>query len=74
VTRNKKSLIVVDGVDFRIQEIRKYGFNPRIHSHKFNKAALKYEVATCINTGEFVWIHGPFPGSRHDLTIYRVLN
>jgi hypothetical protein len=63
--------MVVDGIDFRIQEIRKYGFNPRFHSHKFHKAALKYEVATCINTGEVVWIHGPFPGGRHDLTIYR---
>jgi hypothetical protein len=31
----QKSLMVVDGVDFRIREIRKYGFNPRIHSQKF---------------------------------------
>jgi hypothetical protein len=37
--------MVVDGVDFRIQEKRKYGFNPRFQSHKFNKAALKYEFA-----------------------------
>jgi hypothetical protein len=33
-----------------------------------SKVALKIEVATCINIGEVVWLHDPFPGSRHDLT------
>ena len=32
---------------------------------------MKYEVATCIKTGDIVWIHGPFPGGKHDLTIFR---
>ena len=65
--------MVVDGIDFRIQEPRKNGFNPKWYSHKYHKSGVRYEVATCINTGHIVWIHGPFPcGSSDDITIYRL--
>jgi hypothetical protein len=65
--------MVVDGIDFRIQEQRKNGFNKNWYSHKYRKAGIRYEVATSINTGHIVWIHGPFPaGSCKDKTIYRI--
>jgi hypothetical protein len=56
-----------------IREVRQQGFDKSWVSHKFNGLAVKYEVATCIKTGdigEIVWIHGPFPGAKHDLTIF----
>jgi DDE superfamily endonuclease len=43
----------------------------KFFSYKFKKPALSYEVALCIQTGWIVWIHGPFPGTFHDITIFR---
>ena len=44
----------------------------RFYSHKFKRAGYRYEVALCIQTGEIVWINGPFPcGAFSDLTIFR---
>ena len=59
----------VDGTHFRIQEPTP--FSPMWFSHKDKKPALKYEVALCIQTGHIVWTHGPFPGSYHDVVIFR---
>jgi hypothetical protein len=65
--------MVVDVIDFRIQEPRVKGFNKAWYSHKFHKAGIRYEVATCVNTGHIVWLYGPFPAGRHDTrTIYRL--
>jgi len=61
--------ISVDGTDCPIQEPRP--FSRTWYSHKINKAALKYEIAINIMTGKMCWISGPYPGSRHDLTIFR---
>ena len=41
------------------------------YSHKFDSAALKYEVATSITNGDIVHYLGPFRGAVHDLTIFR---
>jgi hypothetical protein len=42
-----------------------------LYSHKFKKAALRYELGVCIRTGDLVWIHGPFPaGDWNDLAIF----
>jgi hypothetical protein len=41
-------------------------------SHKFHHAGLRYEVATCIKTGDIVWLHGPFEcGAWPDVKIFR---
>jgi hypothetical protein len=38
----------------------------------YHKQGVRYEVATCVNTGHIVWILGPFPcGTHDDRTIYR---
>jgi hypothetical protein len=47
----------VDGTDFKAQE--PYPFNRKWMSHKYKGAALKYEVAISIFSGDIVWIYGP---------------
>jgi hypothetical protein len=41
------------------------------YSHKFNGAGVSYELGIAIYSSRLVWISGPFPASRHDLTIFR---
>ena len=60
--------LTVDGTDFRIQEPT--DFDRTWYSHKFKKAAVKYEVALAMD-GNIVWTNGPFRGSKNDMTIFR---
>lgn len=63
-------LVSVDGTDFEIQEPSR--FSAKWFSHKFKGPGVRYEVAICIQTGEPVWINGPFPcGTWCDLRIAR---
>ncbi|CAB9525863.1 hypothetical protein SEMRO_1738_G294570.1 [Seminavis robusta] len=39
-------------------------FNPKWYSKKVGGAALRYETAVCIQTGDIVSINGPFPAGR----------
>lgn len=44
----------------------------RFHGHKFKRSGFRYEVAIGIETGDIVWIHGPFPcGANPDIVIFR---
>lgn len=62
--------MTVDGTDCPIYE--PIPFNKKWYSHKFKGAGLRYEVAVCMQTGDIVWVHGPFPcGSWPDLKIFR---
>jgi len=63
-------LISVDGTHCQIQEPMHpmWSKNPQYYSHKFQKAALNYEVAISIYENRVVWINGPFPGATHDIT------
>lgn len=58
----------MDGTDFRCPN-----YGPIFSSHKFaKKGGLRYEVALCIQTGDIVWIHGPFAaGKWNDIKIFR---
>jgi hypothetical protein len=63
-------LVSVDGTDFIIQEPTP--FWKGWHSRKFNAAALRYEIAISICSGDVVWINGPFPaGHWPDIKIFR---
>ena len=66
---NALCCVCVDGTDFKTQE--PYPFNKTMMSHKFKGAALKYEVAISIYSGDIVWVYGPHRGAKHDLTIFR---
>ena len=60
----------MDGTDFRICE--PYPFSPSWYSHKFKGPGVRYEIALAIETGEIVWVHGPFQaGAFSDLAIFQ---
>ena len=66
-------IISVDGTHCPIQEPtkgHKYSKNPKYYSHKFNRAALAYEVALSIFTSHVVWVSGPFPAGTQDPEIF----
>jgi len=62
--------MTVGGTDFLIDEPTP--FSSKWCSHKFNHAALRYEIGICIQTGWIVWVNGPYPaGQWPDLSISR---
>jgi hypothetical protein len=66
-------LVSVHAVHCRIQEpTHPYlSKNPDFYSHKFKQAGLNYELAVLIYDNKLVWLNGPFPASRHDISIFR---
>jgi hypothetical protein len=65
--RGADCLVTVDGTDCRIPE-----YGSTFYSFKFRKSALRYEVALCIQTGDIVWINGPYEaGLWNDIKIFR---
>lgn len=70
---NRIRTITVDGTDFRFSPPNN-GLTPARHwySHKFKASAVRYEVGIGIQTGNIVWLSGPWPaGAYADLTIFR---
>lgn len=68
--RNNRSLVTVDGTDFRIGEPAP--FSTCWYAKKFNTAGLRYELAVCIATGDIVSFNGPFaPKGNPDINIFR---
>ena len=69
-SNGKTCLITVDGIDFRINEPKP--FSKKWYSHKFHGPGLRYEIGVCIQTGDIVWVNGPFkPGVKNDLNFFR---
>ena len=65
-----RARVTVDGTDFRILE--PIPFNVKWFSHKFSGPGLRYEIGISIQTGDIVWVHGPFLcGEWPDLRIAR---
>jgi hypothetical protein len=63
-------LVVIDGADFTIPEPTP--FSTGWYSHKFDGAGIRYELATCIHTGNIVSFTGPFEcGKWPDILIFR---
>ena len=63
-------IMTVDGVHCRIQEVWKDP-GSKWYSHKTHAAGLAYELGIAVRTDRLVWMNGPFPASRHDITIFR---
>ena len=62
------ALVTVDGTDVWIHKP-----SPRSRiwwSHKFNHAALRYEICQCIQTGDIVSISGPYPANMSNREIF----
>ena len=67
-------LYLVDGVHCRTNEIMHptLARNPKLYSHKFHQAGFAYELAISLTDNALVWTNGPFIGSKHDATIFRL--
>ena len=65
-------LVSVDGVHCKTHEFYHptSSKNPKLYSHKFNQAALAYEVALSLWENKCVHINGPFQASVHDKAIF----
>jgi hypothetical protein len=63
-------IVSVDGVHCRVQEVRKDP-SAKWFDHKSHGAGVTYELGIAIRSGNLVWIKGPFPASRHDVTMFR---
>jgi hypothetical protein len=61
-------LLCIDGTDIQINEPGDR--NSIWWSHKFNGPGVRYEVATCIKTGDIVWFRGPIPCNMSDREIF----
>ena len=58
----------MDGTDFLVCRSKKRKY----WSHKFKAPGLRYEIGIAIQSGDIVWVNGPFPcGEYADLTIFR---
>lgn len=60
----------VDGTHCRVNEPRKTP-NSQWYSHKFNKAALTYEVAIDLYESKIVWINGAYPAGQSDAMVFQ---
>lgn len=71
--QTERFIVSVDGTDFKIWEPK----HPTLPidkghcSHKFNHAALKYEIVLAVKRPKCVLINGPFRGGFHDLDMVR---
>ncbi|KAI2493259.1 hypothetical protein MHU86_21296 [Fragilaria crotonensis] len=70
LTGGKTCKVTVDGVDFPIEEPTP--FDSQWFSHKFRGPGLRYEMAICIQTGDIVWVNGPYKcGKWPDVKIFK---
>jgi hypothetical protein len=61
--------MTIDGTNMPIWET--YPFDPELYSYKLNSPGLRYEIGVCIQTGNIVWINGPYKPARWvDLNIF----
>ena len=67
-----KQKITVDGTDFLCQPPNDGDERRSWISFKLKKPAVRYEVAVSIQSGDIVWVSGPWRAGRHpDITIFR---
>ena len=68
-----RNIITVDGTHCLIEEptFDDFAHNKKYYSHKFHTAGLDYEVALSIFESKCVWVAGPYPAGKHDITIFR---
>ena len=67
--KGRQCKVTVDGTDFRIYDPSP--FWSKWMSFKFKGPGLRYEVGVSIESGDIVWINGPFmPGMFNDLQIF----
>jgi hypothetical protein len=40
------------------------------YSHKYGKARIKYELGISLKESRLIWMNGPFPAGKNDITIF----
>ena len=69
--KGRSCLVTVDSTNCPIWEPR-HPFSKTWHSHKLEGAGSRCKVGICIQTGDLVWINGPFRcGTLSDLKMFR---
>ncbi|KAL7452837.1 hypothetical protein ACHAWC_004556 [Mediolabrus comicus] len=61
--------LTLDTVTFTVNEIRTDP-NSRWYDHKSHSSGFKYELSLSTTKPQIAWTNGPFPGSKHDLTVF----
>jgi hypothetical protein len=66
-------ILSVDGTHCRINEPQHptLSKNKAYYSHKFNQAGLNYEIGLSVFTNQLMWVQGPMPAGKHDITAFR---
>ena len=65
--------ITVDGTDFLCWPPSDGDERRSWISHKFKKPAVRYEIGISIQSGDIVWVNGPWRAGRYpDITIFRL--
>lgn len=69
----KDCLVYTGSLEFEAERLLRLDVDQRRnwYSHKFHGFGLKYEIASCIKTGDIVHFVGPFRCAIDDVTIYR---
>lgn len=68
-----KQKITVDGTDFLCHPPNDGSSRRSWYSHKFKKPAVRYELGVSIQSGDIVWVNGPWrAGSYPDISIFRL--
>ena len=64
--------LTVDGVHCRTKEQwhETLAYDTKYFSHKFKAAGVSYEVALLVHEDQVVWLSGPFPAGKPDITIF----
>ena len=68
----KPCLVYVDGKNFSTHQLLRLSLKQRQKwfDHKSNGFGLKYEIATCIQTGDIAHNVSSFRAAIHDITVY----
>ena len=65
--------ITVDGTDFLCLPENDGDTRKSWYSHKFKKPGVRYEIGVSIQSGDIVWISGPWRAGRYpDISIFRL--
>lgn len=66
-------IMTIDGVHCLTEEPTHENFsqNKKFYSHKFNTAALDYELGISIFSQRCVWVAGPYAAGTPDISIFR---
>ena len=59
-------VVSIDGVDCWTVEYNheEYAQDPERYSHKYNKAALRYELGLSLNSNKLIWMNGPYKAGK----------